>query len=163
MISTLSFPGESYQGRERTPDTEEILLDKLTSLLDKLFSPPRQIDRTTFMMEMIKDDSLTPDLQDWTEELADRLGEMFETIDVNGDRLLSNEDLLAITDSSLPMFLGRMEDRFADLTDLIIDQRVDFSLGSFRPLSRGAMMKQVLQTDDDDGGDEETKIKRDEL
>ena len=92
MISTLSFPGESYQGRERTLDTEEILLDKLTSLLDKLFSPPRQVDRTAFMMEMIKDDSLTPDLQDWTEELADRLGEMFETLDVNGDRLLSNED-----------------------------------------------------------------------
>ena len=160
MISTLSFPGESYVGREKTLDTEEILLDKLTSLLDKLFSTPRQIDRTTFMMEMIKDDNLTPDLQDWTEELADRLGEMFETIDVNGDRLLSNEDLMAITDQSLGRFLGRMEDRFADLTDLIIDQRVDFSLGSFKPLSRGAMVKQVLQTDD---GDEETKINRDEL
>ena len=163
MISTLSFPGESYQGRERTLDTEEILLDKLTSLLDKLFSPPRLIDRTTFMMEMIKDDSLTPDLQDWTEELADRLGEMFETIDVNGDSQLSNEDLVAITDSSLAIFLGRMEDRFADLTDLIIDQRVDFSLGSLKALSRGAMMKQVLQTDDDDDGGDETKIKRDEL
>ena len=161
MISTLSFPGESYVGREKTLDKEEILLDKLTSLLDKLFSPPRQIHRTTFMMEMIKDDSLTPDLQDWTEELADRLGEMFETIDVNGDSLLNNEDLMAITDRSLGMFLGRMEDRFADLTDLIIDQRVDFSLGSFKPRSRGAMMKQVLHTDDDD--DEESKINRDEL
>ena len=159
MISTLSFPGESYVGREKTLDTEEILLDKLTSLLDKLFSPPRQIDRTTFMMEMIKDDSLTPDLQDWSEELADRLGEMFETIDINGDRLLSNEDLMAITDQSLGRFLGRMEDRFADLTDLIIDQRVDFSLGSFKPQSRGAMVKRVLQTDDDDG----SKINRDEL
>ena len=37
MISTLSFPGEGYVGREKTLDTEEILLDKLTSLLDKLF------------------------------------------------------------------------------------------------------------------------------
>ena len=157
MISTLSFPGEGYVGREKTLDTEEILLDKLTSLLDKLLSPPRQIDRATFMREMIKDDNLTPDLQDWTEELADRLGEMFETLDVNGDRLLSNEDLRALTDDSLAAFLGRMEDRFADLTDLIIDQRVDFSLGSFRPLSRGAMMKQVLETDGD------TKINKDEL
>ena len=157
MISTLSFPGEGYVGREKTLDTEEILLDKLTSLLDKLLSPPRQIDRATFMREMIKDDNLTPDLQDWTEELADRLGEMFETLDVTGDRLLSNEDLRAITDDSLAAFLGRMEDRLADLTDLIIDQRVDFSLGSFRPLSRGAMMKQVLETETD------TKINRDEL
>ena len=157
MISTLSFPGESYAGKEKTLDTEEILLDKLTSLLDKLFSSPRQIDRTTFMMEMIKDDSLTPDLQDWTEELADRLGEMFETIDVTGDSLLSNDDLVAITEPSLAKFLGRMEDRFADLTDLIIDQRVDFSLGSFKPLSRGSMIKQVLETDD------HTQIARDEL
>ena len=159
MISTLSFPGEGYVGREKTLDTEEILLDKLTSLLDKLLSPPRQIDRATFMREMIKDDNLTPDLQDWTEELADRLGEMFETLDVNGDRLLSNEDLRAITDDSLAAFLGRMEDRLADLTDLIIDQRVDFSLGSFRPLSRGAMMKQVLETETET----DTKINRDEL
>ena len=157
MISTLSFPGEGYVGREKTLDTEEILLDKLTSLLDKLLSPPRQIDRATFMTEMIKDDNLTPDLQDWTEELADRLGEMFETLDVTGDRLLSNEDLRAITDDSLAAFLGRMEDRLADLTDLIIDQRVDFSLAGFRPLSRGAMMKQVLETETD------TKINRDEL
>ena len=161
MISTLSFPGEGYVGREKTLDTEEILLDKLTSLLDKLLSPPRQIDRATFMREMIKDDNLTPDLQDWTEELADRLGEMFETLDVNGDRLLSNEDLRAITDDSLAAFLGRMEDRLADLTDLIIDQRVDFSLGSFRPLSRGAMMKQVLETETETETD--TKINRDEL
>ena len=161
MISTLSFPGEGYVGREKTLDTEEILLDKLTSLLDKLLSPPRQIDRATFMREMIKDDNLTPDLQDWTEELADRLGEMFETLDVNGDRLLNNEDLRALTDDSLAAFLGRMEDRLADLTDLIIDQRVDFSLGSFRPLSRGAMMKQVLETETETETD--TKINRDEL
>ena len=157
MISTLSFPGEGYVGREKTLDTEEILLDKLTSLLDKLFSPPREIDRTTFMTEMIKDDSLTPDLQEWTEELAERLGEMFQTIDVNGDSQLSNEDLMAITDQSLAKFLGRMKDRFADLNDLIIDQRVDFSLGSFKPLSRGSMIKQVLETDD------HTQIARDEL
>ena len=85
------------------------------------------------------------------------MGEMFETIDVNGDGLLSNEDLRAVTEDSLGMFLGRMEDRFADLTDLIIDQRVDFSLGSFKPLSRGTMMKQVQETDSD------TKINRDEL
>ena len=95
-----------------------------------------------------------------TEELADRLGEMFETLDVNGDRLLSNEDLRAVTDDSLAAFLGRMEDRLADLTDLIIDQRVDFSLGSFKPQSRGTMVKRVLQTDDDDDG---SKINRDEL
>jgi len=157
MISTLSFPGEGYVGREKTLDTEEILLDKLTSLLDKLFSPPKEIDRTTFMTEMIKDDSLTPDLQEWTEELSERLGEMFQTIDVNGDSQLSNEDLMAITDQSLAKFLGRMKDRFADLNDLIIDQRVDFSLGSFKPLSRGSMMKQVLETDD------HIQIARDEL
>ena len=157
MISTLSFPGESYVARERTLDTEEILLDKLTSLLDKLLSPPREIDQTTFMMEMIQEDSLTPDLQEWTEELGDRLREMFETIDVDGDSLLSNADLVAITDHSLGNFLGRMKDRFADLNDLIMDQRVDFSLSSLRPLSRGSMMKQVLETDED------KKIKRDEL
>ena len=105
----------------------------------------------------ILDDSLTPDLQEWTEELGERLGEMFQTIDVNGDSQLSNEDLMAITDQSLAKFLGRMKDRFADLNDLIIDQRVDFSLGSFKPLSRGSMIKQVLETDD------HTQIARDEL
>ena len=143
VISTISFPGENYTSRERTLDTEEILLAKLTKLLDKLLSIQGNVELTRFLTEMISDDSMTPDLQEWTEELGERLEEMFQTIDVNRDGVINNEDLGAITPQNIKKFLGRMEDRFADLTDVIIDQRVDFSLGHFNPRSRRDMVKQV--------------------
>ena len=143
VISTISLPGENYTSRERTLDTEEILLAKLTKLLDKLLSIQGNVELTRFLTEMISDDSMTPDLQEWTEELGERLEEMFQTIDVNRDGVINNEDLRAITPQNIKKFLGRMEDRFADLTDVIIDQRVDFSLGHFKPHSRRDMVKQV--------------------
>ena len=143
VISTISFPGENYTSRERTLDTEEILLAKLTKLLDKLLSIQGNVELTRFLTEMISDDSMTPDLQEWTEELGERLEEMFQTIDVNRDGVINNEDLGAITPQNIKKFLGQMEDRFADLTDVIIDQRVDFSLGHFKPRSRRDMVKQV--------------------
>ena len=157
-ISTLSFPGESYAAIEKTLDTEEILMVKLTELLDKLVKLEKDIELSTFLTEMVSDVSFTPDLQEWTEELRDRLSEMFQTIDVNSDGHINNEDLKAITHQNVRKFIGRMEDRFADLNDVIIDQRVDFSLGQLKPHSRREMMKQVGQSE---GG--QTSKSREEL
>ena len=155
MVSTLSFPGENYLGIEKTLDTEELLMVKLTNLLDTVLTPARDVDLNTLMEEMIRDDSITPDLQDWTEECSERLQEMFQTLDVTADGILNNEDLKAITKDSVRKFLGRMEDRFADLNDLIIDQRVDFSLGSLRARSRGDMVKEVRKTEERERGGRE--------
>ena len=151
IISTLSFPGEGYASIEKTMDTEEILMVKLTKLLDKLISLETNIELSTFLTEMVSDVSLTPDMQEWTEECRDRLSEMFKTIDVNSDGHINNDDLKAITDQNVKKFIGRMEDRFADLNDVIIDQRVDFSLGHLKPHSRRELVESVREVDGSDG------------
>ena len=132
-------------------DTEEILMVKLTKLLDKLISLETNIELSTFLTEMVSDVSLTPDMQEWTEECRDRLSEMFKTIDVNSDGHINNDDLKAITDQNVKKFIGRMEDRFADLNDVIIDQRVDFSLGHLKPHSRRELVESVREVDGSDG------------
>ena len=132
-------------------DTEEILMVKLTKLLDKLISLETNIELSTFLTEMVSDVSLTPDMQEWTEECRDRLSEMFKTIDVNSDGHIKNDDLKAITDQNVKRFIGRMEDRFADLNDVIIDQRVDFSLGHLKPHSRRELVESVREVDGSDG------------
>ena len=132
-------------------DTEEILMVKLTKLLDKLISLETNIELSTFLTEMVSDVSLTPDMQEWTEECRDRLSEMFKTIDVNSDGHINNDDLKAITDQNVRRFIGRMEDRFADLNDVIIDQRVDFSLGHLKPHSRRELVESVREVDGSDG------------
>ena len=132
-------------------DTEEILMVKLTKLLDKLISLETNIELSTFLTEMVSDVSLTPDMQEWTEECRDRLSEMFKTIDVNSDGHINNDDLKAITDQNVKRFIGRMEDRFADLNDVIIDQRVDFSLGHLKPHSRRELVESVREVDGSDG------------
>lgn len=129
-------------------DTEEILMVKLTKLLDKLLSLKTNIELSTFLTEMVSDVSLTPDMQEWTEECRDRLSEMFKTIDVNSDGHINNDDLKAITDQNVKRFIGRMEDRFADLNDVIIDQRVDFSLGHLKPHSRRELVEEVRESDE---------------
>ena len=132
-------------------DTEEILMVKLTKLLDKLINLERNIELSTFLTEMVSDVSLTPDMQEWTEECRHRLSEMFKTIDVNSDGHINNDDLKAITDQNVKRFIGRMEDRFADLNDVIIDQRVDFSLGHLKPHSRRELVESVREVDGSDG------------
>ena len=124
---------------------------KLTKLLDKLISLERNVELSTFLTEMVSDVSLTPDMQEWTEECRDRLSEMFKTIDVNSDGHINNDDLKAITDQNVKKFIGRMEDRFADLNDVIIDQRVDFSLGHLKPHSRRELVESVREVDGSDG------------
>ena len=124
---------------------------KLTKLLDKLISLETNIELSTFLTEMVSDVSLTPDMQEWTEECRDRLSEMFKTIDVNSDGHFNNDDLKAITDQNVKRFIGRMEDRFADLNDVIIDQRVDFSLGHLKPHSRRELVESVREVDGSDG------------
>ena len=62
-LSTLSFPGESYQAVDRTLDQAETLLQKLEVLLDKLLTTQRRsLTLEQFLAEIIQDESLLPDL-----------------------------------------------------------------------------------------------------
>ena len=97
------------------------------------------------MAEIIKDEELLPELQEWNQESTARAKEMFETLDMNKDNVVDDKDVELVTEDNVSMLTGKMEDRFADMMDIIMDQRVDFSLAGETAKSRSSMVKQILK------------------
>ena len=84
-------------------------------------------------------------MQEWTEECEERVKEMFRTVDLNNDDLVDGNDLKMITEDNLKKFLGRMQDRFADITDIVFDQKIDFHIAKEYPKARNSMINQFLK------------------
>ena len=80
--------------------------------------------------------------------------EMFNTLDINKDGTFDSVDVENIKIDNVNRFLGRMKDRFADMEDILIDQKMDFHIAREPPMSRKSLVKQVSET---------TKTVKDEL
>ena len=145
FLSSLSFQGEQYYGVDSTLDKKGVLVDKVSRILDKLLGEKKRLKYAEFMAEIIKDEELLPELQDWTQESTARAKEMFETLDMNKDNVVDDKDVEMVTEDNVSILTGKMEDRFADMMDIIMDQRVDFSLAGETAKSRSSMVKQILK------------------
>ena len=97
------------------------------------------------MADIVKDEEVLPELQEWTVESTARAREMFNTLDMNLDSVLDSKDVEAISNANLSELMGKMEDRLADMTDMIMDQRVDISLAGETAKSRSSIAKQILK------------------
>ena len=153
FLSSLSFQGEQYYGVDSTLDKKKALVEKVSRILDKVLMEKKRLNYVDFMAEMIKDEELLPDLQEWTQESSARAKEMFETLDMNKDNIVDDKDVEMLTGNNVSKFMGKMEDRLADMMDIIMDQRVDFSLAGEMARSRSSMAEQIL-TQDSVGRDE---------
>ena len=152
-LSSISFQGEQYYGVDSTLDKKKALVEKVSRILDKVLMEKKRLNYADFMAEMIKDEELLPDLQEWTQESSARAKEMFETLDMNKDNIVDDKDVEMLTSNNVSKFMGKMEDRLADMMDIIMDQRVDFSLAGEMAKSRSSMPEQIL-TQDSVGRDE---------
>ena len=65
---------------------------------------------------------------------------MFRTLDTNGDGTVNAGDIDNISAKTVTRFLGRMKDRFADMADILIDQKIDFHIAS----SRQSIVENIL-------------------
>jgi len=74
-----------------------------------------------------------------------RSEEMFRTLDVTNDALVNRADFDTVSKQGLRVFLARMEDRFADLDDIMSDQKVDFILDNQKAVPRNEMRRQILK------------------
>jgi len=146
-LSSLSFQGEQYYGVDSTLDKKKALVEKVSRILDKVLMEKKRLNYADFMAEMIKDEELLPDLQEWTQESSARAKEMFETLDMNKDNIVDDKDVEMLTGNNVSKFMGKMEDRLADMMDIIMDQRVDFSLAGEMAKSRSSMAEQILIQD----------------
>jgi hypothetical protein len=144
FLSSLSFPGEKYIGVDPTLDKKGILVDKVSMIFDKLLEQKKNLNFVQFMAVIVKDEELLPELQEWTVESTARAKEMFMTLDMNLDNMVDNKDVEMVTNINISKLLGRMEDRLADLMDMIMDQRVDVSLAGETAKSRSSIAKQIL-------------------
>ena len=153
FLSSISFQGEQYYGVDSTLDKKKALVEKVSRILDKVLMEKKRLNYADFMAEMIKDEELLPDLQEWTQESSARAKEMFETLDMNKDNIVDDKDVEMLTGNNVSKFMGKMEDRLADMMDIIMDQRVDFSLAGEMAKSRSSMAEQIL-TQDSVGRDE---------
>ena len=50
-----------------------------------------------------------------------------------------------MNNENLGKFLGRMQDRFADITDIVFDQKIDFHIAKEYPKSRNSIVNQLLK------------------
>jgi hypothetical protein len=92
----------------------------------------------------VKYEELLPELQEWTVESTARAKEMFDTLDMNLDNMLESKDVETLSTANLSKLMGKMEDRLADMMDMIMDQRVDISLAGETAKSRSSIAKQIL-------------------
>ena len=145
-LSTINFPGEPFKSIETTRDTEEKLMKKVERVLDKVLTKEeKQLDLDHFIAELVRDEILLPDLQEWTDECTERVREMFDTIDMDDNDIVDKRDVGLVTKESLGRFLGRMQDRFADITDILFDQKIDFHIAKEYPKSRNSIVNQLLK------------------
>ena len=147
FLSSISFHGEQYYGVDSTLDKKKALVEKVSRILDKVLMEKKRLNYADFMAEMIKDEELLPDLQEWTQESSARTKEMVETLDMNKDNIVDDKDVKMLTGNNVSKFMGKMEDRLADMMDIIMDQRVDFSLAGEMAKSRSSMAEQILSQD----------------
>ena len=145
FLSSLTFPGENYIGVDPTLDKKGILVEKVSIIFDKLLGEKKSMNFAQFMAAIVKDEDLLPELQEWTVESTARAKEMFITLDMNSDNLVDHKDVEMVDNINVSKLLGRMEDRIADLMDMIMDQRVDFSLAGETAKSRSSIAKQILE------------------
>lgn len=144
LLSSINFPGEQYYGVDSTLDKKKALVEKVSRILDKILTEKKRLNYATFMADIIKDEELLPELQEWTQESSARAKEMFETLDMNKDAILDDKDVEMLTGDTVSKFMGKMEDRLADMMDIIMDQRVDFSLTGEVAKSRSSMADQIM-------------------
>ena len=69
---------------------------------------------------------------------------MFRTLDTNGDGTVDAGDIDNISAKTVTRFLGRMKDRFADVADILIDQKIDFHIAREKRSSRQSMVDNIL-------------------
>merc|ERR1712130_199853 len=123
-------------------EKEKRVFERVSDILDKTGSG---MSLTEFQATLASTPALSPDLREWTKECSLRTGEMFATLDVTNDALVSRADIDAVSKQGLPVFLSRMEDRFADLDDIMSDQKVDFILDNEKAVPREEMRRQILK------------------
>ena len=145
FLSSLSFPGEMYSGVDPTLDKKGILVDKVSRILDKVLTEKKGFNAAEFMAAIVKDSEVLAELQEWTDESSARAEEMFETLDMNSDQILDHNDVHMVISSNVSKLMGKMEDRLADMTDMIMDQRVDISVAGETAKTRSSMVKQILR------------------
>ena len=145
FLSSLSFPGEKYFGVDPTLDKKGILVDKVSIILDKMLKGKKTFNFAEFMAVIVKDEEFLPELQEWTVESTARAKEMFNMLDMNLDNMLDSKDVETISTANLSKLMGKLEDRLADMTDMIMDQRVDISLAGETAKSRSSIVKHILK------------------
>merc|ERR1712147_202447 len=121
-----------------------MLVDKVSIILDKMLKEKTTFNFAEFMAVIVKDEELLPELQEWTAESTARAKEMFDTLDINSDNMLDGKDVETISTENLSKFMGKMEDRLADMMDMIMDQRVDISLAGETVKTRSSIAKQIM-------------------
>merc|ERR1711934_129272 len=120
---------------------EKRVLDRVSDILDKAGDG---MSLTEFQATLASTPALSPDLREWTKECSLRSEEMFHSLDVTNDALVSRADIDSLSKQGLHVFLARMEDRFADLDDIMSDQKVDFILDNEKAVPRDAMRQLIL-------------------
>merc|ERR1719242_177791 len=123
-------------------EKERRVLERVSDILAKTDDGLSLIQ---FQATLASTPALSPDLREWTTECSLRSQEMFRTLDVTNDALVSSADFEAATKQGLRVFLARMEDRFADLDDIMSDQKVDFILATEKAVPREEMRRQILK------------------
>ena len=69
---------------------------------------------------------------------------MFRTLDTTGDGSVDAGDIDNISAKMVTRFLGRMKDRFADMADILIDQKIDFHIAREKRSSRQSIVENIL-------------------
>merc|ERR1712192_12581 len=141
-IFTIKLVSASESTVDNLTVKEKRVLDRVSDILDKTDDG---MSLTEFQATLASTSTLSPDLREWTKECSLRSQEMFRTLDVTNDALVSRADFDTVSKQGLRVFLARMEDRFADLDDIMSDQKVDFILDNEKAVPRNEMRRQILK------------------
>ena len=106
-----------------------ITLTPVQTLLDGIPNG-RNLTFEQFEAFLRREKRILKNLVEWNDEYAEITGELFLLLDVNRDAVFSVDDFDVVTRKDEELFLGRLQDRIADFTDLMNDQQAEKGPGA---------------------------------
>ena len=106
-----------------------ITLAPVQTLLDGIPNG-RNLTFEQFEAFLRREKRILKNMVEWNDEYAEITGELFLLLDVNRDSVFSVDDFDVVTRKDEELFLGRLQDRIADFTDLMNDQQAEKGPGA---------------------------------
>ena len=149
--ANLAYKYEGYKPIERSVDSVKMQVDKMSYVIDKYLFHKEPIRNVEDFIAMLKEDGvLMQHLEEWNDELQESSKELFKIMDRNGDKQLDKEDLIGLKEENMDFWLGRIDDRHDDFSEVIFDRRFDDYRGNMGPTQEE--LDQYAQAIRDAGG-----------